>query len=385
MPGRAVSAPNAPPRRTLCRRQGASADSVPMVRRVFTGAAIVAAFGAGPALAQADFRGETITVYAGGQPGSGVDVYTRTFMRYYAKALPGQPRIAIRNMPGARGTEGVAYAYKKGTADGTTLTTMASGPIQEAAFGGRKPSYDIRKLKWVGSLAVGQSTCFVWHDSKIKSVEDMINNQITVSATGSRSNSKLLPLMINHTTGTRMKPIVGYGGAGSVLAVERQEVDGRCISLDSIEATYPDWIGQNQVRFLMDVSLTPNASLPKGTPNVMQLIEDPTDRLAMRLFLLPAEMTIPYALTPDTNPEAVVTHRAAFRKAVRDPAYLADARRHKQDIVPKGGEEVTAIIEELFTAPPEVIGRIKKYIGDNSAVGRCQGNLCQRPPKKTKS
>lgn len=384
MPGRAASTSIARPLRALRALRGVGTDPFPTLCRIFSGAMVLTALGAGPAVAQTDFSGETITVYAGGQPGSGVDVFTRTFMRYYAKALPGQPTVVIKNMFGALGTEGVAYAYKQGATDGTTLTTMASRPIQEAVFGGRKPAYDIREFKWVGSLTVGQSTCFVWHDSKIKSVEDMINNQVTVSATGSRSNSKLLPLMINHTTGTRMKPIIGYGGAGSVLAVERQEVDGRCISLDSIEATYPDWIGQNQVRFLIDVSLTPNEALPKGTPNVMQLIEDPKDRLAMRLFLLPAEVTIPYALTPDTDPEAVVTHRVAFGKAVRDPAYLADARRHKQDIRPKSGEEVTAIIKELFTAPPDVIRRVKRYIGDNTAVGRCQGNLCQRP-KKTKS
>jgi hypothetical protein len=30
-----------------------------------------------------------------------------------------------------------------------------------------------------------------------------------------------------------------------------------------------------------------------------------------------------------------------------------------------------------------VIRRVKRYIGDNTAAGRCQGNLCQRP-KKTK-
>jgi tripartite-type tricarboxylate transporter receptor subunit TctC len=381
MPGRAASASIAPPCRAARARKGIGVIPFRFLSRLLAGTAVFAAVSTGPAVAQTDFSGETITVYAGGQPGSGVDVFTRTFMPYYAKALPGRPTIVIKNMFSARGTEGVAYAYKNGATDGTTLTTMASGPIQEAVFGGRKPAYDIHEFKWVGSLAIGQSTCFVWHDSKIKSVEDMINNQVTVSATGSRSNSKLLPLMINHTTGTRMKPVVGYGGAGSVLAVERQEVDGRCIPLDTLEVTYPDWIGQNKVRFLIDASLTPNERLPEGTPNVMNLIEDPKDRLAMRLFLLPAEVTIPYGLAPETDPEAVATHRTAFRKAVSNPSYLADARRHNQDIRPKSGEEVTAIIEELFTAPPDMIRRVKRYIGDNTVAGRCQGNLCQRPKK----
>lgn len=345
--------------------------------------AIALASAASVAHAETNFRGKTITVIAGGQPGAGVDVFTRTFMPYYGKALPGNPTVVVRNLFGAGGIQGVTHAYVNGTKDGTTMTTMAGGPIQAAAFDDRKLQYDIRKFEWVGSLNVGESMCFVWHASKIKTVQDMINMQMTVSATGASSNSTLLPIMINRTVGTKMKPIAGYGGAGSVMAVEQQEVDGRCLTLDSLKTTHPDWIAQKKITFLMDVALKPNEEL-KGVPHVMDLIKDPKDKLAMKLFLNPSEITIPYGLSPGTNAEAVATHRAAFLKAVKDPAYLADAKRRKQDIKPKSGQEVAAIIDELFTAPPDVIQRVKDYIKDTSGVGRCKGNLCQRPKKKKK-
>lgn len=339
---------------------------------------------AGPAAAETNFKGRTINVYAGGQPGAGVDIFTRTFMPYYAKTLPGNPTIIVKNLFGAGGIQGVTYAYVNGTKDGTTMTTMAGGPIQAAAFEDRKLQYDIRKFGWVGSLNVSQSMCFVWHTSKFKSVQDMMNTQMTVSATGASSNSTLLPIMINRTVGTKMKPIAGYGGAGSVLAVERQEVDGRCLTLDSLKTTHPDWISQKKIIFLLDAGISPNAELPKGTPFIMDLIKDPRDRLAMKLFNLPAEITIPFGLAPDTNADAIATHRAAFVKAVKDEKYLAEAKRRKQDISTKNGEQVTAIVNELFTAPPDVIERVKSYIKDTSGIGRCKGNLCQRDKKKKK-
>lgn len=337
-----------------------------------------------PAAAETDFKGKTINIFAGGQPGGGVDVFTRTFAPHYARSIPGNPTIIVKNMYGAGGIQGVTHAYVNGTKDGTTLTTMAGGPIQTAAFDNRKLQYDIRKFEWVGSLNVGESMCFVWNASKFKSVQDMMSGQMTVSATGASSNSTLLPIMINRTVGTKMKPIAGYGGAGSVLAVERQEVDGRCLTLDSLKTTHPDWISQKKVRFLMDVALKPNEELPKGTPHVMDLIKDPKDKLAMKLFLLPSEITIPYGLAPGTTADAVKTHRAAFMRAVKDAKYLADAKRRKQDIKPKSGEEVAAIIDELFTAPPDVIQRVKDYIKDNSGVGRCKGDLCRKKSSKKK-
>jgi tripartite-type tricarboxylate transporter receptor subunit TctC len=337
-----------------------------------------------PAGAETSFKGKTINVYAGGQPGAGVDVFTRTFMPYYARVLPGNPTIVVKNLFGAGGMQGVTYAYVNGTRDGTTMTTMAGGPIQAAAFEDRKLQYDIRKFGWVGSLNVSQSMCFVWATSKFKTVKDMLENQMTVSATGASSNSTLLPIMINRTVGTRMKPIAGYGGAGSVLAVEQQEVDGRCLTLDSLKTTHPDWISQQKIRFLLDAGITPNEELPKGTPFIMDLIKDPKDRQAMKLFNLPAEVTIPFGLAPGTDADAIATHRAAFSRAVKDGKYLAEAKRRKQDISPKSGEQVEAIINELFTAPPDVIARVKTYIKDTSGIGRCKGNLCQRDGKKKK-
>lgn len=334
--------------------------------------------------AQADthFSGKIINMYLGGSVGGGVDTFTRTFLNHYKKYLPGNPTIVIRNMRGAGGMQAVAYSYATGKKDGTAMTTMPAGPIQAAAFYDRKLEYDIRAFKWIGSLARGESMCFTWHTSKFKSLADMRARQMTISATGARSNSTLLPLMVNHTADTRMRPIAGYGGANSVMAVEQGEVDGRCLTWSSLKANHPQWISENKVRILLDVSLRANPELPKGTPWIMDIIDDEADKEVMRLFLTPGDITVPLAVMPGTPDDIVALHRSAFEKAIKDKAYLHDAKRRNQALSPRNGEEVAGMIESLFTARPEYIQKVKDYLASPADIGKCQGDNCRKKKKK---
>lgn len=353
--------------------------------RLLTASLAIASLGfAGSAAAKdagVNLKGKVVSLYAGGQVGGGVDLFSRTFMPFLSRHLPGEPTILVKNLHGAGGMQAVSYAYNKGEKDGTTLTTMAGGPIAEAIYGDHKLDYDIRKLRWIGSLAVGKQMCMTWHTSSFKTIDDARKQTMNVAATGSRSTTTLLPLMINATIGTKFKPIAGYGGAGSVLAVERGEMDGICSSIDSLRTTHPDWINKRKVRFLLDVSLTGIQSL-KGVPRIMDMIEDPGKKAAMQLFLRTTEISYPYALAPGTPDAVVQAYRTAFDKAVKDPAYLKQAAKLKQTIEPKSGAEVTSLIDEMIGAPADVVASVKSYLNGAGNVGKCEGTLCGGKKKK---
>jgi tripartite-type tricarboxylate transporter receptor subunit TctC len=256
---------------------------------------------------------------------------------------------------------------------------MAGGPIAEAIYGDHKLDYDLQKFHWIGSLAVGDQMCMTWHTSSFKSIDDVKKRTMNVSATGARSNTTLLPLILNATIGTKFKPIAGYGGAGSNLAVERGEMDGICSSIDSLRTTHPDWISGHKVRFLLDVSLTGIPAL-KTVPRAVDMITDPHKKAAMELFLRTTEIAYPYALTPGTPDAVVNVYRAAFDRAVKDPAYLDQADKLKQSIEPKSGAEVTDVIAKIIGAPADVVASVKSYL--NGTVGKCEGNLCGGKKKK---
>jgi hypothetical protein len=45
---------------------------------------------------------------------------------------------------------------------------------------------------------------------------------------------------------------------------------------------------------------------------------------------------------------------------MKDSAFLDDARRQHAEIDPVGGEEINALLDRVYAAPPEVVARIRE-------------------------
>ncbi|OGQ94319.1 MAG: hypothetical protein A2253_11135 [Deltaproteobacteria bacterium RIFOXYA2_FULL_55_11] len=56
------------------------------------------------------------------------------------------------------------------------------------------------------------------------------------------------------------------------------------------------------------------------------------------------------------------TLREAFRKAMSDPALLAEAENMRFGVNPTGGEELESMARDLMAQPPEVIERMKTLL-----------------------
>ena len=54
--------------------------------------------------------------------------------------------------------------------------------------------------------------------------------------------------------------------------------------------------------------------------------------------------------------------REAYMKTMKDPAFLAEAKKRKLELNPTSGEEMDALIKEVISQPPEVIERMKKLL-----------------------
>jgi tripartite-type tricarboxylate transporter receptor subunit TctC len=322
-------------------------------------AAFAAAVAADAAAEDFTLHGKTVTVIVSGGVGGGLDAYTRVLLPHFAKHLPGEPTMVVQNMPGGGGVQGVQRLYNVSAKDGTAIATTPAGPVKEPLMGSGKVNYDLRKFGWIGSLTKEDTMCLVWHTSPIMTLEDAKTREVSLSATGAASNSTLGPYLLNDLLGTKFKPISGYDGGTSMLAVERGEVDGRCTTLSSVRTSQPRWISDKLVRGLVAISNIRDVAFP-DTPRAVDLLKSDSDRRALALFQAPDEIQNPLFMPPGTPDAILQVYRRAFVDTMKDRAYLADAEKRHQSLAPRPGEEVAATIESMYETPPEVIERVKR-------------------------
>ncbi|HTI85675.1 MAG TPA: tripartite tricarboxylate transporter substrate-binding protein [Alphaproteobacteria bacterium] len=333
------------------------------------GVALAACAASAPASAQFTLQGKTVNVIVSGGVGGGVDLYTRTLLPHLSKHLPGEPTMVVQNMPGAGGVQGVQRLYNLSARDGTAFATTPAGPIKEPLMGSGQVNYDLRKFRWIGSLAKEDTMCLVWHTSKIQNLDDAKKHEVTLSATGAGSNSTLGPYLLNDLLGTKFKPISGYDGGTSMLAVERGEVDGRCTTLSSVRVGQPRWIKEHLVRGLIAVSNIRDVDFP-DVPKAVDLVKTEEERQALTFFQAPDEIQDPLFLPPETPDEVLKVYRQAFEDTMRDRAYIADAEKRHQVLSPRPGEEVEATINGMYATSQTVIDRVKRA---TTITGRGEG------------
>lgn len=334
--------------------------------------ALLAAIGvltAFPAFAQSSLHGKTVTVYVGNGLGGGGDSYARVFLPYLSKRLPGEPSMVVRNMPGGGGIQAVQTLYNVAPGDGTALGSTPPGPIKEPFLGTvGAVNYDLRKFHWVGNLASSITACSVWHESPVKSLADAKARTVTIASTGSQSSPTTNSLFVNSLLGTKFNPIAGYDGGTSLLAIERGEADGTCVSLGSLRTTRPDWLRDGKLRVIIQVSSATDPDFPNA-PRLSDFLKTDADRQALDFFTAPDDIQYPYMLPPGASAEIVALYRKAFDAAVRDSAYLAEAKQRRQEIVPHAGAEVQKIIAAMYDTPKSVIDRVVRA---TTPVGRSE-------------
>lgn len=311
--------------------------------------------------AQADFSlsGKTVTFVIGGGSGGGVDAYARTIAPYLTKHLPGSPAVKIANMGASGGIQGVQYLASVAPRDGTYIGTTNAGPIAEPMMGQVKVTYQVADFRWIGSLTRGDTVCAVWHQSTIKTIEDAIRREVPMASTGATSAPTRATLLTAYLLGLKFKPIPGYDGGTALLALERGEVEGTCTTLGSLRTTRPEWVRNGQLRLLVQVSMTKDPEF-ELVPRLADMISDENHKRMLEFLQAPYEFNNPLMLPPGSPDEALNVWRDAFQKAVADRDYLSDAEARLQNVAPRTGTEVEAMVARLLATPQDIIDSVKQ-------------------------
>jgi tripartite-type tricarboxylate transporter receptor subunit TctC len=304
------------------------------------------------------YKGRTVQVLVGFAPGGGYDLYARTLARYMGRHIPGNPTMVPQNMPGAGGVKVMNYLYSVARKDGTVMATFARGLAIEPLLGHAQGiQFDATKFTWIGSVSNEVSVCAFWYTSGIATWDDMKTKPHKMGGSAAGADSDVFPTVLKNIFHLPLRLVTGYAGGGADinLGMERGEVDGRCgWSWSSMLSQSKRLLDGKKINIVLQLGLEKHEDLP-NVPLVMDLPASPEDKAALKLIVSRQSIARPFAAPPGVPPERVAALRAAFDATMKDPDFLAEAKRLALEVRPVSGPQVQALIKDLYASPPEVV------------------------------
>ena len=264
-------------------------------------------------LAQAQtpfYAGKTIQLIVGFGTGGGYDLWARTLARHMNRYIEGKPSIVVQNMPGAGSYAAANHIYSVAPKDGTVIGLIARDAAVGPLTGAPGARYDASKFAWIGTPGTDHSVCVAYHTAKVKTAQDLFSQELIVGDVGAGGASREYPLALSRLLGMKFRLISGFHASTDVLDLARTEDDRKALSV-----LY--------------------SGMGIGRP-----------------FIAP----------PGLPAERVATLRAAFEATMKDPEFMADARRQKLVLEPSTGEHLAAIVDRLYATPQAVIERVGSLI-----------------------
>ncbi|MFN3889540.1 MAG: Bug family tripartite tricarboxylate transporter substrate binding protein [Beijerinckiaceae bacterium] len=308
-----------------------------------------------------DFAGKTITIFSGG---GGYSIYSRTLAPYFAKQLPGQPTIIIKELPGAGSHIASNYIYEIARKDGTEIAAVGGSAATVQLFKTPGIRFDPRRFVWLGSVSNEVGVVASGRHSPVKKIGDVFERKMIVGGGGPTSGNTLFPTLANGLLGTRFEIIRGYKNSEEIaLAIERGEVEGvMSWNYSSIRAGRPDWLRDGKITILLQLALTGHPNL-KGVPLITDLAKNEEQRAALRLIFATQSMARPYIAPPGTPDNIAAVLRKAFDLAVADADFRAEAEKRGLDVNESmTGAQIDALIAQLYATPEAVVTRVNELM-----------------------
>ena len=310
------------------------------------------------------YRGKRISLVTSASVGGGYDQYARLLAKHLQHHIPGEPTIIVQNMVGAEGLRAANFLYNVAPQDGTVIGGLSrnTGLARFYDFNNAGIQFDVRKFHWLGSPQQEVGLFILSTRSGLGSIEGLKKREVTVSSTARNSPSSIYSRILNAAIGTRLKPIEGYDGSQAcLLAVERGEVDAHVSGGSSapFRARIAPWLSRGDAKVIVQMGMTRDAAFP-DVPTALEIVSAPGDRQLFEIAFAEQVMGRPFVLPPGVPGDRIIALRGAFDAAMKDVAFLDDARLQHAEIDPVGGQEINALLERVYAAPPDVVARIRE-------------------------
>lgn len=303
------------------------------------------------------FRGKTITLVIGFEPGGSYDIYAKLVANRLGAYIPGRPPILPKAMPSAGGFKAAGWLYNQAPKDGTAIGTIGQNAAIAQAFGDPHADYDARRFVWIARLASSVGVEVAWHTSKVKTIKGAMNTELLVGATAARAASGVKPLVLNRLIGTKFRIVPGYAGVNGILdALARGEIEGGYASVLALTVGKPEWLAEHKVSVLVQYAERRQPAFP-NTPTMVELARSAGDRQIMALLASGTAIGRSFVAPPGVPDAGVMALRKGFAAMMGDPKFAAEMKGRDLAFNPLPGDALQKNVARLLDVSPTLAAR----------------------------
>jgi tripartite-type tricarboxylate transporter receptor subunit TctC len=310
------------------------------------------------------YQGKTVRLIVAFSPGGGYDAYSRTIARHLGKHILGNPTIVVENMTGAGGIIHANFMYQA-KPDGLIIGNNAGGLILQQIMGARGIEFDGKKFEFLGAPGSDHHVCTLSRASGISSVERWFaaKEPVKFGGVGPGGGASDNARVLHAALGLPIRVIDGYKGTSDIrLAVESGELAGACFAWESFKTTWRKGLESGELNVVVQAMAKKHPDLP-NVPLANDYVKTEEGRRLLKHGIQDTAMiTRPYFLSPGTPKPRVELLRRAFADTLKNPEFLAEAKKASLDIQHVSGEDTDAVVQGLFKIEPEFIARMKQVL-----------------------
>ena len=198
----------------------------------------------------------------------------------------------------------------------------------------------------------------VWYTSPAKTIEEARQHEVVMGSTGIGSSTYLVPKFMNQYLGTKFRIVKGYkGGASLNKAMEQGETQGRMNYWSGWTSVKSHWLREKKVIHL--VQYGPAIPEIPNVPKLRDVVTDPEGKKIVRFLEVSENLGMGFWVHPAVPADRLAALRTAFMDTMKDPAFLADAKKRKAPVDPITGDELQRMVAEGLDVSPALIAHMK--------------------------
>ena len=304
------------------------------------------------------YKGKTVNIIVGFSPGGGYDQYGRLLARRYGEHIPGKPVVVVQNAPGAGSLTAVRRLDASLPRDGTAIVIFNPALITETILEPEKLKFKFTDVEFIGSITRDFRVCFMWHASGARTWDDVMKKpEVIFGSTSKGTGAYVNQAILKNVFGIKARQILGFpGSAEQRIAIERGELDGDCGSWSSI----PDeWIRDKKAFPFVMFSPYKTPDMPDGIPYIGTFATGEEQKGVLDILNAAGELGRPFVVSKSIPADRLEALRKAFDDTMKDPEFLADAKKQQLPVFPIDGKEALEIVRKIYAASPALVAKAR--------------------------